>query len=332
MIRYETQIITLPEFKMSEIYHFSNPKVCYTLYGDWQDGKKKRALFFHGFSSNSELHTWWKKFNFLELLKSYNIICINSLGSSHGTLGPNSINTEVNAPYFKQFPKITISDTVDFSVKVLQHLGFLKFDLVFGCSLGGMQSLDMFLRYSEMSEKFISVAGTPLSYMTKFINLAQAKMIDEADLDKIESALGFARFFFRLSCTTEQALNIFLKKYDAFSEVHDVDILKRCFVEDNIKFQTQFSPYSNSLYLKMMSYFSLGDILLSEKKSTASLLLVSIENDQFTPESSVNGVFESMSSNKYPVQLRHFETAFGHEAWIVDGGRFYEFIKKDLYF
>lgn len=330
-MNYVTQNVTLPDFEVRTGEVLIKPQARYTCYGDLGNSKP-RALIFHGCSSCSELHTWWEKFNFQEMLQYYNIICINSLSSSHGTTGPESLNPVTSKPYLNAFPEISIQDTVDFAVHTLTHLEINSLELVLGCSLGGMQALDMYLRYPEISKRFISVAGVPVPKMTRLTNLAQATLIDKAislskSKEDIENALGASRFFFRLSCTNEQALNILDEKCHKEGEF---PTLLEYFTQDNDKFQKEFSPYSNSLILKMIANFEVSNTL-SNNKMVPDLTIVSIEDDIFTPEESVRLVHETLRKDNQKVIYRTFKTNFGHEAWIVDGKRFYEFIKEDLY-
>ncbi|KTD13216.1 alpha/beta fold hydrolase [Legionella jamestowniensis] len=326
-----TQQINLPDFKISSGETLVEPKATFTIYGDFTISKPC-ALIFHGFSSSSELHSWWEKFNFSEMVRHFNIICINSLSSSHGTTGPESMNPKTQKPYFDTFPEVTIQDTVDFAMHTLMHLEINHLDLVLGCSLGGMQALDMYLRYPEIAKKYISVAGVPVPYMTKLTNLAQAMLIDNArhsgSKEELESALGFSRFFFRLSCTNEKALT-FLEQKCQIDKSFSSSLLDY-FIQDNKRFQKEFSPYSNSIILKMIANFKL-DIREPDVKFKSELTIVSIADDIFTPEENVKLTYENLLKQKHNVAYRHFMTDFGHEAWIVDGKRFYEFIKSDLY-
>lgn len=330
-MNYLTQKISLPSFKVSTGEVLRNPVASYSVYGDF-NSVKPRALIYHGFSSNSELHTWWDKFNFIEMSNHFNIICINSLSSSHGTTGPESENPDTQKPYFDTFPTISIQDTVDFAMHVLKHLEINHLDLIFGCSLGGMQVLDMYLRYPSMSERYISVAGVPVPYMTRLTNIAQAMLIDNAikygSREELEKALGISRFFFRLSCTTEQALITLNDK--CTNNIISSASLEDYFIQDNNIFQKQFSPYSNSIILKMIANFELNGIDYPIEH-TPDLTIVSIENDSFTPEKQVKLIYDNLLKLKYNVTYKHFITDFGHEAWIVDGTKFYEFIKSNLY-
>ena len=65
---YKTNMILLDEFRLKSGLIFKSIPACYTMYGDVENGKKL-ALFFHGFSSSSEIHVWWNKFNLKDILK-----------------------------------------------------------------------------------------------------------------------------------------------------------------------------------------------------------------------------------------------------------------------
>jgi homoserine acetyltransferase len=58
-INYKTIVISLSDFQINDGRKLVSPLACYTIYGDLNNNKKT-ALFFHGFSSSSELHTWLK--------------------------------------------------------------------------------------------------------------------------------------------------------------------------------------------------------------------------------------------------------------------------------
>lgn len=327
-----TKDVEIPVFETQCGRTLSGLNACYTIYGDLNNGKKL-ALFFHGFSSDSKLHTWWQKFNFAECLQSYNIICINSLGSSYGTTGPESIDPTNGSPYGSSFPDISVQDTVNFTVVVLEKLGVDQIDMVFGCSLGGMQVLDLWWRYPDIAKQFVSVAACSVPHMTQMVNLAQARLIDQAvgqGRQMLQAALGMSRFFFRLSCTNETALAVLNQKQDKGKGRRPIERLEQYFVEDNLKFQTEFSPFSNSLYLKLIANFELEMDKGGDYKRP-SIKLVSMQDDQFTPASCVSQLATKLANLGQSVLLSQFNTKFGHEAWIVDGEQFYEFIKKDLY-
>lgn len=323
---YKSYSIILDKFVIANKFEFYNVNVHYNLYGDIGNGKKL-ALFFHGFSTDTDLHIWWKKFPIKKLLKDYNIICFNTLGSCHGSFGPETINPNTGLSYANNFPAISIRDTVNFVIQALDKLSIQKLDLVFGCSMGGMQALDMYVRYSKMANKFISVCGSPLPLMTKLSNTAQINIISkgiEKDYSesKLRTCMGLAYFFFRLSCTSENALSILNNIQSNFS-------LENYFLSDSREYENQFSPYSHNIFLRMMTNFELNLSHEIHEKNN-ELVLISIEGDQFTPPKCINNIYNLLKELNCNVKNKQFYTNYGHEAWILDGKRFYEFIEKDV--
>lgn len=324
---YKSSTITLEKFTLISKFTFDDAVAHYTFYGEPDNGKKL-ALFFHGFSSDSELHIWWTKFPIKELLKNYNIICFNSLGSCHGSLGPETICPNTGLPYAENFPEISIADTVNFTILALKKMNIQKLDLVFGCSMGGMQALDMYIRFPMLADKFISVCASPLPLMTKLTCMAQSNIIEKGikqnlSKDALQSSMGLGRFFFRLSCTTENALSILDKKHD----------LEEYYIIDSMEYETCFSPYSYNLLLKMLLNFQLNLPKHSPDnlKTNNEILLVGITDDNFTPPECINKIYQLFMEKTQNVRFTQFETLYGHESWILDGERFYEFIKDEFF-
>ena len=203
-----------------------------------------------------------------------------------------------------------------------------------------MQALDMFLRFPEYANKFISVCGVPLPLMSRLVNLAQCNLIQEAidhfaDEQNLRLRMGFARFFFRLSCATEEALQILTQKTlcgksksgSQFKKLEDY------FLEDSINYRNEFSPYSFNLYKRMVSNFDLPTptLLLKEIEKHPELILVDINSDSYVRSEDVDKTFTVFKDKKINVIQKTFNSNFGHEAWILDGVAFYEFIKNDFF-
>ena len=332
-MQYKNHTVSVQKFQTQkgEVINHLIAKI--TVYGQITS-QKPIALVYHAFSTNSLLHEWWDKFNLAKLAQKYTIICCNSLGSSHGSTGPSSVNPETGQKYGLSFPKISIQDTVNFQKRALLEFGISQVSLVLGCSLGGMQALDMYLRFPNFAEKWISVAGVPVPYMTKLDNLAQSQLIETAakaaDEENLLNMLMHSRFFFRLACTSEQALKVLANRQQHNPGSTNLERLERYFTKDNLQFKGQFSPYSNSLYLRMIAEFELNNIEPANSNAP-ELVMVTMQDDRFTPKTSVKEVAESLHGLGYSVRVLDFTTAFGHEAWIIDGTRFYEFIEKELY-
>ncbi len=107
------------------------------------DGRKKVIWICHALTANSDPEDWWPQLvgpgRFLDTEK-YFIACVNMLGSPYGTSGPSSIDPATGKPFFFSFPKFTIRDMINASVKVREHLGVSSIDLLVGSSIGGFQA------------------------------------------------------------------------------------------------------------------------------------------------------------------------------------------------
>ena len=145
-ISIQSKTVKLPtDVVLSSGVLLSGVEVGYTIYSDRDSPSDRFALIFHGLSSDAHLHQWWPKFQLDQLLKKYSIISIDCLGSSYRTTGPHSLNTITGRPYLGDFPVISIADTNTVNLAALRAIGIEKLDFVLGCSLGGMQALDLFL-------------------------------------------------------------------------------------------------------------------------------------------------------------------------------------------
>lgn len=111
---------------------------------DW-DGQKKVVWICHALTANSDPEDWWPQLvgsgKLLDPEKHF-IVCANILGSPYGTSGPSTTDPKTGRPYFFSFPKFTIRDIIKATVKVREHLGIGKIDLLIGSSIGGFQAVE----------------------------------------------------------------------------------------------------------------------------------------------------------------------------------------------
>ena len=72
----------------------------------------------------------------------YFVICANVLGSACGSSSPASTNPKTGKPYYFEFPRVTVRDTVRAFDLLRQHLGIEKIDMLIGTSMGGFMSFE----------------------------------------------------------------------------------------------------------------------------------------------------------------------------------------------
>mmetsp|Transcript_20655 Transcript_20655/g.44965 ORF Transcript_20655/g.44965 Transcript_20655/m.44965 type:complete len:299 (-) Transcript_20655:84-980(-) len=135
----------------------------YQTYGQLNEAKDNIIVVCHALTGNASLHSWWggllgenKAFD----TSKYLIVCCNILGSCYGSTNPQSINPETNAPYGKDFPDISVKDTVKLQLNLVkEELGASSIKCVIGGSFGGMQTMEFAVQGGISGGEFVSDDG-----------------------------------------------------------------------------------------------------------------------------------------------------------------------------
>lgn len=137
----------------------------YQTYGQLNERRDNVVVVCHALTGNASLHSWWGDLlgessnsstaNSTGRTSSssssiaafdtsrYFIVCCNILGSCYGSTNPRSINPHTGQVYGKDFPDISVRDTVRLQLLLLQHeLRVSSIQCVVGGSFGGMQALE----------------------------------------------------------------------------------------------------------------------------------------------------------------------------------------------
>ena len=119
----------------------------YQTYGTLNTDTRDNVLVVcHALTGNASLHSWWgdllgpgKAFD----TNKYFVVCCNILGSCYGSTNPTSINPSTGQPYGKDFPDVSVKDTVRLQLLLLQtELNIRSIKAVIGGSFGGMQAVE----------------------------------------------------------------------------------------------------------------------------------------------------------------------------------------------
>jgi homoserine O-acetyltransferase len=91
----------------------------------------------------------------------FHVICVNSLGSCHGSTGAASIDPRTGEPYRLSFPVLTIEDIATAARAAVRELGITRLAAVVGPSLGGMTALAYAVMFPDEVSALVTISSAP---------------------------------------------------------------------------------------------------------------------------------------------------------------------------
>jgi homoserine O-acetyltransferase/O-succinyltransferase len=89
----------------------------------------------------------------------FHVVCVNSLGSCHGSTGPASIDPRTGERYRLRFPVLTIEDIATAAHDALEQMGLRRLRAVVGPSLGGMTALAYAIQFPEDVRDLVTISS-----------------------------------------------------------------------------------------------------------------------------------------------------------------------------
>ncbi len=89
----------------------------------------------------------------------FHVVCVNSLGSCHGSTGPASIDPRTGERYRLRFPVLTIEDIATAAHAALEQIGLRRLRAVVGPSLGGMTALAYAILFPDDARDLVTISS-----------------------------------------------------------------------------------------------------------------------------------------------------------------------------
>jgi homoserine O-acetyltransferase/O-succinyltransferase len=87
------------------------------------------------------------------------VVCVNSLGSCHGSTGAASVDPRTGEPYRMSFPVLAIEDIATAAREALLTLGITRLRALVGPSLGGMTALAYAMLFPDEVEALVTISS-----------------------------------------------------------------------------------------------------------------------------------------------------------------------------
>jgi homoserine O-acetyltransferase len=89
----------------------------------------------------------------------FHVICVNSLGSPHGSTSAAANDPRTGKPYRLTFPVLAIEDIAGAAREALRALGIARVQAVVGPSLGGMTALAYAIQYPDEVGALVTISS-----------------------------------------------------------------------------------------------------------------------------------------------------------------------------
>ncbi|WP_049236430.1 homoserine O-succinyltransferase MetX [Moraxella canis] len=285
------------------------------------------------------------------------VVCLNNIGSCHGSTGPTTINPQTGKIYGADFPLITIKDWVKTQVMLSDRLGIQKWHSVVGGSMGGMQALQWSVDYPDRLSRAVIIASTPkLSAQNiAFNEVARQSILSDPDFHDgwylehgtyPRRGLILARMVGHITYITEDAMKAKFGrdlKSGKFMYGYDVEFQVESYLRyQGERFSKNFDANTYLLMTKALDYFDptrgyapdgLSDedaLKLTLARTQCQFLVVSFTTDwRFSPERSIELV-DALIANQKPVSFVNVDAPHGHDSFLFDIPRYSDALKGFL--
>lgn len=273
------------------------------------------------------------------------VICPSLLGGSSGTTGPGSVNPETDKPYLGTFPVVTVRDIVAAHVRLLDHLGIERLFAAIGGSMGGMETLELALRYPDRSLRVVSASATDRTrpYTAAIRHLGRkAIMLDPAfNNGDYEGhgpgvGLGLAREIGTLFYRSREELN----QRFGWQPLRTPSLDGITFdVQSYLNHQGQkiLGAFDANAYLTLSLAMDLHDIWRGYPSREAALepvgaelMIIGVAEDRLIPVDEQEWLHHALITAGKRSLWRRISSHVGHDTFLVDIGQMTTLIKEAL--
>jgi homoserine O-acetyltransferase/O-succinyltransferase len=317
-----------------------NLNIAYHTYGKLNSDKSNVVWICHHLTANSDAALWWKGVvgeGYLIDPAKYFIVCANILGSCYGTTGPLAENPATGAPYYSDFPFITIRDMVKAHILLREHLNIDHIYLMVGGSMGGYQALEWCIMEDDRIKNLLLLSTSAAeSAWGIAVHTAQRLAIEadctwkESRTDAGKKGLKAARAIGLISYRNH---GILVKKQTDEDGSKTDNFRAASYMEyQGEKLVNRFNAQSYHLLTKAMDSHNLsrgrkGTMSEILKRITQRTIIFGIQSDILCPLVEQEFLARHIPNSKMVV----IDSAYGHDGFIVEAEIISSHIKEWLH-
>jgi homoserine O-acetyltransferase len=273
----------------------------------------------------------------------FHVICVNSLGSCHGSTGAASVDPRTGERYRLRFPVLAIEDIASAAHQALVALGFPRVRAVVGPSLGGMTALAYAILFPDAVDALVTISSaaraTPFAIAIRSLQ-REAIRSDPAwhggDYAPDEAPATGLRLARKLGLITYRSAREWRERFgrervgvrDAQEGAFGVDFEIEAYLEQHArKFVGSFDANAYMYLSRAMDLFDVAEHGGSVEAGLArvhakEVLVVGVETDFLFPLDQQEEIAAGLRRDGRRVVFAPLPSIQGHDSFLVDMDRF----------
>ncbi len=302
--------------------------IAYHTYGEMNEDRSNVVWVCHALTANSDVRDWWphtvEEHGFLNPGKWF-VVCANIIGSPYGTTSPLSVNPATGAPYYDEFPLVSIRDIVRAHRLLADHLGIGGIYALVGSSVGGFQALEWVVQEPERFKKLVLLAtdayASPWTIAideTQRMAIRSDSTYGDKNADAGRAGLAAARAIGLLTYRGGSGYNISQREhpgFNVFSDEHRPCSYQRYQGE---KLCRRFNAYC---YMSILDSFDTHDIGRDRggiaevlKSVKAETIVIGLSTDIIFSPDEMKALCAMIPGARY----YEIDSEFGHDGFLVE--------------
>jgi homoserine O-acetyltransferase len=329
-------------------------RIAYEAWGELTPAKDNVLLLVTGLSPGAHARSsaadptpgWWEDMvgpgQAIDTRK-FHVVCVNSLGSCHGSTGAASIDPTTGKRYAARFPVLTIEDIATAAREAMHALGFPRLRALVGPSLGGMTALAYAILFPDEVRSLVTISSAPRA--TPFaiaLRSLQREMIrkdpdwrggEYPDGGGPEAGMRLAR---KLGLITYRSAREWRERFsrervevrDPGAGAFDIEFEIEAYLEMHA--QKFVGSFDANCYLYLSRSMDLFDVAEHGGSVEAGLgriraertLVVGVATDFLFPLDQQQEIARILREHGRDVRLEALSSIQGHDSFLVDMDRF----------